>query len=99
MTLDGEEKIFPSHAVAIIANADEALAAIPENDLDCRSVGIDGVLHELFHDACRRSMTSPAAIRLTVPSESRLMAMGAASRAAPDLYSSLKILPMLNTVP
>ena len=51
MALDGEGEVLRPHADAVIGDADEALAAAPEGDVDLGGAGIDGVFDEFLHHA------------------------------------------------
>ena len=49
VTLDGERELVPRHALAVIADGDEALAAVAQHHLDAARAGVDRVLDQLLH--------------------------------------------------
>ncbi len=53
MALDRERQIGARHAVAVVADADEAAAAAVGEDIDAARAGIERVFHKLLDHARR----------------------------------------------
>ena len=53
VALDREREIVARHAGAVIADADQPAAAAVGQNLDARRAGIERVLDQFLHDACR----------------------------------------------
>jgi len=53
MTPDGKRKIFSIHALAIVNDPDQRLAAGGCRNLDPARTGIDGIFDKLFDNTCR----------------------------------------------
>ena len=51
--LEREPRIFRAHALAVVFDAHEPLAAQLDVDLDAARARVDGVFDELFDDRCR----------------------------------------------
>ena len=96
MALDRQCQILGAHADPVIGHADEGLATASEGDVDLGGAGVDGVLDKLLHHAGGRSMTSPAAMRFTVPSESlriRMAQQDIGPAASSGATSTLRVSP------
>ena len=55
VTLDGQRQLVAAHALAVIGDGDQRLAAFPQRDVDARRAGIDRILDE-FLDRRRRPL-------------------------------------------
>ena len=50
---DREREVVAPYPVAVVVDPDEALAAACRHNIDAARAGIERVLHQLLHDACR----------------------------------------------
>jgi len=53
MALDGKAKLVRRHAVAVVADRNQALAAVPQHDVKMRGAGVDGILDKFLGDGGR----------------------------------------------
>jgi hypothetical protein len=53
MALDRQRQVRPRHPAAVVGDADQPPPAAVGHDLDAPRAGIEGVLDQLLHDACR----------------------------------------------
>ena len=75
MPLDRQREVGRAHAGAVVGDADQRQAAGRRHHLDVAGAGIERVLDQLLDHAAGRSITSPAAMRLTVSGLSWRMGM------------------------
>ena len=55
VALDTQQRIFATHAAAIVGHADECGTSSLHTDFDARCAGVQTVLHQFPHD-CRRTL-------------------------------------------
>jgi hypothetical protein len=69
VAFDGEDEIVGLHALAVVFDQDEIAAAVRGRDVECVAPASSAFSISSFTALAGRSTTSPAAMRLTVPSE------------------------------
>jgi len=50
MAIERQHRIFAAHSASVIADLDQDLAAVFQLDPDVFGAGVEGVLHQFFHD-------------------------------------------------
>jgi len=48
MAFDSQHQFFRAHALAVVGNGNERLAAVPDHHVDTSGTGVDGVFHQFL---------------------------------------------------